>query len=111
MASVFTLLGFRLSHSTSMEIWLELSLPCPSAIRGRDFTNLAGELLLLIATSTGAVWLRWIADGKAVWKMRTQIRRRRRGKLCTPGWKGHVVLHRSGEVVGHSLQDERESVG
>jgi hypothetical protein len=57
----------------------------------------------------GRFWWRWI--GKTA---------RSFGKIVNPTgqggaegramphqsfWKGHVVLHRSGEVVGHSLQD------
>jgi outer membrane protein assembly factor BamB len=70
----------------------------------------AGELVLLNRDEQETAFLTALdrKTGKEVWKTVNPAGQSGGGgeSYATPVvWKGHVVLHRAGEVVGHSLQD------
>ena len=86
-------------------------LPLPKMRYGAGTSPIiAGELLLLNRDEQQGAFLVALdrKTGKEVWKIENSAGQGGGGgeSYATPVvWKGHVVLHRSGEVVGHSLQD------
>ncbi|HEX2520818.1 MAG TPA: PQQ-binding-like beta-propeller repeat protein, partial [Terriglobia bacterium] len=86
-------------------------LPLPKMRYGAGTSPIiAGELLLLNRDEQQGAFLVALdrKTGKEVWKIVNPAGQGGGGgeSYATPVvWKGHVVLHRAGEVVGHSLQD------
>ena len=86
-------------------------LPLPKMRYGAGTSPIiAGDLILLNRDEQQTAFLTALdrKTGKEVWKIVNPAGQGGGGgeSYATPVvWKGHVVLHRSGEVVGHSLQD------
>jgi outer membrane protein assembly factor BamB len=86
-------------------------LPLPKMRYGAGTSPIiAGDLILLNRDEQEGAFLVALdrKTGKEFWKIVNPTGQGGGGgeSYATPVvWKGHVVLHRSGEVVGHSLQD------